>query len=77
MEITQVPTILWKRGLAFHNLQSDSYCEQTHLNVSPVKKTYETMEAYFFIFRCKTALLFSCLNGVYVKSNDNEKKRLG
>lgn len=31
----------------------------------------------FFIFRCKTALLFSCLNGVYVKSNDNEKKRLG
>jgi len=68
--------MLWKRGLAFHNLQSDSYCEQTHLNVSPVKK-HETMEAYFFIFRCKTALLFSCLNGVCVKSNDNEKKRLG
>lgn len=69
--------MLWKIGLAFHSLQSDSYCEQTHLNVSPVKKTYETMEAYFFIFRSKTALLFSSLKGVCVKGNDNNKKGWG
>lgn len=35
------------------------------------------MEAYFFIFRSKTALLFSSLKGVCVKGNDNNKKRRG
>lgn len=34
------------------------------------------METYLFICRSKTALLFSCLKGVCVNSNVNEKKTL-